>query len=145
MDLPKAISQVSNRTRTWTYKNVLLSTFWWDLGQLESFTAHVPHGGKWDDHWLALVVGLAPQGSLSIYLTLCFRKAGTMIKVKLKKVKESTQKQAPRKGVEHRPARKPSMLRCISAWATSLPERGPLWTVGTGKGLAFFSLGFMFI
>lgn len=50
----------------------------------------------------ALIASLALQGSFFIYLTLYFCKAGTMIKVKLKKVKEVTQEQAPRNGVEYR-------------------------------------------
>lgn len=50
----------------------------------------------------ALIASLAPQGSFFIHLTLYFCKAGTMIKVKLKKGKEVTQEQATRNGVEHR-------------------------------------------
>lgn len=50
----------------------------------------------------ALIASLAPQGSFFIYLPLYFCKAHTTIKVKLKKVKEVTQEQATRNGVEYR-------------------------------------------
>lgn len=50
----------------------------------------------------ALIASLAPQGSFFTYLTLYFCKAGTMMKGKLEKVKEVTQEQAPRNGVEYR-------------------------------------------